>query len=83
MKCKFVERNRIEKKCFDYYKSYSNNQYKIKCRIVEWKQKKDVCPYDSTIFSVPKKTKKDLKEKKQRTLSPLEAYGFPPRGTSQ
>ena len=68
MKCRYVERNSKECKCSDYYISHFKNGSIVRCRLPEWKEKKGICPYDKEIFSVPKMIKKDLKDKKQRTL---------------
>jgi hypothetical protein len=68
MNCKYVERNRKEEKCSDYYYSHSNGREKCRCRLMEWRRKKKVCPYDKTIASKPHKIVKDIKDKKQKTL---------------
>jgi hypothetical protein len=68
MKCKYVEKNRRERKCGDYYYSHAKNKEGVYCRLVEWKRKKKVCPYDKTIFSKPKKIIKQIKDKRQTTL---------------
>jgi len=68
MRCKYYSRNQQECKCKDYYWSHSKSTSIVRCRLVEWIEKKGVCPYDSKIFSIPKNIKKDLKDKKQKTL---------------
>jgi hypothetical protein len=47
-KCQFED-----KPCKDRYISHHNGTH-IRCRIDEWKRKKAVCPYDSSIQSKPK-----------------------------
>ena len=69
MKCKYILRNQIEKKCSDDYESHGTHKHGTYCRLKEWKQKKGVCPYDKSIFSIPKKIKKDYKSKIQKTLT--------------
>jgi hypothetical protein len=66
-RCKYYEKNQREGKCNDYYWSHSKSMSIVRCRLYEWKRKKGVCPYDSKIFSVPKKIRKEL-NKKQKTL---------------
>jgi len=56
--CKYVEKNKKEKKCSDYFISHSKG-FIIMCRLSEWKKKKGVCPYDKTIMSQQKINKKD------------------------
>jgi len=65
--CKHTEENNTTHKCNDYYVSQSKGGV-VMCRVIEWKRKKGVCPYDKTIFSVPKKILKAIKDKEQRTL---------------
>ena len=50
MKCKYVEQNRKEGKCLDYFISHSKGDVYM-CRLKEWKKKKKVCPYDNGIRS--------------------------------
>ena len=66
--CKYVERNREEGKCIDYFISHSGDKDRVCCRLTEWKQKKGVCPYDKTIFSVPKKIRKAIDNNEQEVL---------------
>jgi len=42
--CKFQD-----KPCSNSY--FSSKDYKLHCRLDEWKQKKGVCPYDKSIHS--------------------------------
>jgi len=63
MKCKYVEQNQKERKCFDYYYSHGINKEGCYCRVVEWKKKKGVCPYDKKIFS-----QKRIKTKNQESF---------------
>lgn len=67
MECKHYEQNQKERKCSDYYYSHGNKKG-CYCRLKEWKQKRGVCPYDKTIFSITKKIKRDLKNKTQTTI---------------
>jgi hypothetical protein len=60
MRCKFVERNNKENKCHDYYLHHGRE---ARCRLMEWKQKKGVCPYDRTIQS-----QKNIRDKRQFVL---------------
>jgi hypothetical protein len=68
MKCKFVIQNQKEQKCSDYYFSHKARGEGVYCRLMEWKQKKGVCPYDKKICSKSHKTIKAIKDKKQKTL---------------
>ena len=65
--CKYVERNEQEHKCLDNFISHSRGGV-IMCRISEWKRKKGVCPYDSTIHSLNNKIRKRILDKTQTTL---------------
>jgi hypothetical protein len=67
MRCKHVMINQKERKCNDYY--YSSKANCFMCRLPEWKMKKKVCPYDPTIFSAPRKMRKEIKDGKQKTLN--------------
>jgi len=69
MRCKYIEQNRKEHLCSDYYISHFKNGSIVRCRLFEWEDKRGVCPYDEKIFSVKKKIRKDLKDKVQKTLS--------------
>ncbi len=64
--CKHVEENDRKRKCLDYFISHSRGG-RIMCRLTEWKRKKGVCPYDSTIFSKKGVSIKNL-PKGQQTL---------------
>ena len=67
MRCKHFMQNQKEGKCHDYY--YSSKAGCMMCRLFEWKMKKGVCPYDSMIFSTPRKMRKEIKDGKQKTLN--------------
>jgi hypothetical protein len=58
MKCKF-----LDKKCRDRYFSCSRGH---QCRLKEWKKKIGVCPYDKSIFSIPRTIKKTLDKEQKR-----------------
>lgn len=66
MRCKHYSINQKEGKCKDYY--YSSKANCMMCRLLEWKDKKGICPYDSSIFSTPGKIRKEIKDGKQKTL---------------
>lgn len=68
MKCKYVEQNRKEMKCSDYYISHKNNDTVYMCRLKEWKKKCKVCPYNNTIFSVNQGIKQAIKNKEQKEI---------------
>lgn len=70
-KCKYIEKNRIERKCINYFISnanYSKLGTRIMCRLSEWKKKLGVCPYDNSIKSIPESAKKQIKNKSQDTI---------------
>ena len=69
MKCKHILENQKQNKCHDYYWSHGKNKEGIHCRLMEWKRKRKVCPYDKNIFSKSHKIAKDIKDKKQKILS--------------
>ena len=56
MRCKYIERNKKEGKCNDYYITYSKGGIYM-CRLKEWKKKKKVCPYDDSIRSCSGRSK--------------------------
>ena len=62
--CKYVERNREECKCSDYFISHSKGGT-VMCRLTEWKKKIGVCPYDKSISSFGNKLRK--KRNKEQT----------------
>lgn len=66
MRCKHIMQNQKEGKCSDYYFSSKANCFM--CRLPLWKVKKKICPYDSTIFSTPRKIRKEIKDGKQLQL---------------
>jgi hypothetical protein len=68
MKCKYADLNGKEHKCSDYYYSHGTKKNGIYCRLVEWKKKIGVCPYDRNIHSTLKKIRKSIKSKTQKTL---------------
>jgi hypothetical protein len=65
MKCKYVEKNGIERKCSDYYYSGRSG---CMCRLKEWKRRLKTCPYDKTIHSIPRSIRKAIKNKSQKIL---------------
>lgn len=67
MKCKYYEKNMLERKCHDYYYSHGTKKSGCYCRFAEWKRKKGVCPYDKNIFVRKHQFKKSLKQG-QKTL---------------
>jgi hypothetical protein len=59
-KCKFPELP-----CDDSYQSHGTHKHGRFCRLVEWKKKHGVCPYDSSIQSQtinPKPKDIDIKQ---------------------
>ena len=66
--CKYIDKNRKEGKCNNYYCSHGKKKTTIKCRLTEWKSKIGVCPYDKTIFSPSRKILKLIKNNKQKRL---------------
>jgi hypothetical protein len=64
--CKHKTENAKSHKCVDNY--YSDSKKNVMCRVVEWKRKKGVCPYDKTIHSVSPKIHKAILSKEQRQL---------------
>ena len=62
MKCKFTDRE-----CSDRYHSHGKKNG-IYCRLVEWKRKLGVCPYDKNVHSTTKSIRKSIKSKQQKTL---------------
>ena len=60
MKCKFPD-----KPCTNSYYSHGVKRGRY-CRLKEWKEKRGVCPYNKSIFAIPKKVKKLLSEGQSR-----------------
>jgi hypothetical protein len=55
MRCKYPD-----KPCKDSYWSHAVNKEGRYCRLKEWKQKRQVCPYDHRIFSTEMKIRRAL-----------------------
>jgi hypothetical protein len=63
MKCKYTD-----KECSNRYHSHGTKKNGIYCRVVEWKRKMGICPYDKNIHSTIKSIRKAIKNKQQKTL---------------
>jgi len=66
--CKYPEElNKENNKCSDYFISHSKGGTYM-CRLSEWKKKKGVCPYDSSIFAIAGIPAQKKLPKEQTTL---------------
>ena len=64
-KMKIIRENGLKRRM----EGLTSSRTVICCRLVEWKKKIGVCPYDSSIHSTPKSLRKPIKDKSQKLLN--------------